>query len=130
MSIQKVTIAMGVLIALSSGGAIMLTNRYQVSEPFEPAMFTRFDGWTGHAEVCSSYYDERTYCALALKRRIQQELDAEHEAAYQKFLAYGHTQEEIERWPAHVLDGARNIVLNGGSKDTLDKWIHEKAPSE
>jgi len=37
MSIHRVIIAMGVLIALSVGSAIMLTNRYQVSQPLDEA---------------------------------------------------------------------------------------------
>jgi hypothetical protein len=130
MSTPKAIIAMGVLIALSAGGAIMLTNRYQVSQPFDPRMFTRFDRWFGRVEICSSYYDETTYCGAALSRRTQEGVDAANEAEYQKFLEYGYTQAQIANWPPHVLDVARNIVGNGGDKAALDNWIHKELSSK
>jgi hypothetical protein len=67
---MKLIIALvGVLIAVSVGGAILVTNRYQVSQPFNPFMFTRLDRWTGKVETCSSIYDNTTYCGHALSQR-------------------------------------------------------------
>jgi hypothetical protein len=125
MKTNTVIFAVGALIALSVGSAIMLTNHYQVSQPFTPTMFTRLDRWTGRVERCSSMYDEKTYCGSDLERRIKEAIDAEHAAEYQKFLSYGYTPKEIEGWPQNKLDGARNIVSNGGDNATLDTWIHE-----
>ena len=42
--------AVGVLIAVSVSAVILITNRYQVSQPFTPRVFTRFDRWTGKVE--------------------------------------------------------------------------------
>jgi len=130
VSIQKVIFAVGVLIAISVGSAIMLTNHYEVAQPFNPMMFSRLNRWTGHVELCSSIYDQTTYCGPAMYQRNEKALAEEHAAENQKFLSYGYTQEEIESWPAHVLDGARNIVGNGGIKETLDEWIHKNTPTK
>jgi hypothetical protein len=130
VSVQKLILAMGVLIAASVGSAIMLTNHYEVEQPFNPALFSRFNRWTGDAELCSSRYDERTNCGQALIQRIQKALDDEHAVEYKILLSYGYSQEEIESWPPFVLDGARNIVGNGGNKDTLDKWVHDKVQAK
>lgn len=117
----------GLLTAVSVGATILITNRYQVSQPFTPSMFTRFDRWSGRVEVCSSVYDNTTYCGNALSRRNHAALDAEHEAEYQALLRYGYTQEQIDRWSPNVLDTARNIVGNGGDKAMLDNLIHEES---
>lgn len=123
MSIKQIIFAVGVLMAVSVGAAILITNRYQVSQPFTPRMFTRFDRWTGNVEICSSTYDNTTYCGDALSQRINTALDVEHEAEHQAFLKYGYTQDQIDHWPPNVLDMARNIVGNGGGKAALDSMI-------
>jgi hypothetical protein len=56
----------GALIAMSAGGALMVIDRYEVSQPFNPMMFNRFDLWTGRVERCSSFYNNRTYCGSNL----------------------------------------------------------------
>jgi hypothetical protein len=127
LSMKRIIVVIGLLIAVSAGAAILITNRYQVSEPFRPSMFTRFNRWTGKVEQCSSIYDDTTYCGSALSQRIQTALNAEHEAEHQTFLRYGYTQEQIDRWPPNVLDKARNIVGNGGDKAMLDDMIHEES---
>jgi hypothetical protein len=121
---QAIIIA-GALIAISSGGAIMFINRYEVAQPFTPQLFNRFDRWTGRVELCSSFYDEKTYCGSELRRVADEAANAEHLAANKTFLSLGYTQEEIDRWPAHVLDGARNIVGNGGTKAHLIEFLKE-----
>jgi hypothetical protein len=119
---QAILIA-GILIAISSGGAILFVNRYEVGQPFDPTLFNRFDRWTGRVEVCSSIYDDKTYCGVELNRRANEAVNAAHLAANKTFLRLGYTQEEIDRWPESVLDGARNIVGNGGSVSTLTDYL-------
>jgi hypothetical protein len=126
MRTNQAIIVVGLLVAIAAGGAIMLINRYEVGQPFDPMMFNRFDRWTGRAEICSSFYDEKTYCGRDLKRRAQEGVEALHLAANKKFLSLGYTQEEIERWPANVLDGARNIVGNGGSEEHLNEFLQSQ----
>jgi hypothetical protein len=134
VSIQKAIFGVGVMIAVSVGSAIMLTNHYEVQQPFNPALFSRFNRWTGSAELCSSRYDDRTYCGQALVQRSQKAVDDSYAAAHQKFLDYGYNQEEIESWPANVLDAARNIVGNGGNKDEvvkmIDEWKRRNTPTK
>lgn len=125
VSIKQIIVAVGVLIAVSVGAAILITNRYQVSQPFTPSMFTRFDRWTGKVELCSSIYDDTTYCGRALSQRNKTALNSEHEAEHQAFLKYGYTQDQIDHWPPIVLEMARNIVGNGGDKAALDSMICE-----
>ncbi len=117
-------IVAGALLAVCSGGAIMWTNRYQIDQPFEPLLFRRYDRWTGRVEICSSYYDNKTYCGEELTRRTDEAVRAQHTYANEKFLSWGYSQDEINRWPQNVLDGARNMVANsGGSKAALDDWL-------
>jgi hypothetical protein len=130
MNTPKAIIVVGVLIALSVAVAIMVTNRYHVSQPFSPLMFTRFDRMLGRVEVCSSYYDATTYCGDALNLRSKEDADREQDYERQKLINYGYKQEDIEKWPENVLDGARNIIRNGGDKVALDKWINEKVPTK
>src|SRR5271156_1805833 len=110
---QAILIA-GALIAVCSGGAILWTNRYQIDQPFEPLMFKRYDRWTGRVELCSSLYDEKTYCGDELVRRSDEAVRAAHAYANEKFRSWGYSQDEINGWPEHVLDGARNMVANNG----------------
>ena len=100
-SYQAILIA-GILIAISSGTAILLINRYEVSQPFDPKLFYRFDRWTSRVELCSSFYDEKTYCGSELNRRVNEAVNAEHVAANKTFLRLGYTKEEIDRWPESV----------------------------
>jgi hypothetical protein len=129
-TLHMVIIAVGVLIAASVGGAIMLTFRYQV-ESVDPdlPMFTRFDRWTGKVEQCTSYYEDRTYCGAAMLQRLQQDNDAQHAKEEQTLRALGYTQKEIESWPPYVLDGARNIARISGDKGRIDEWLHRKVPA-
>src|SRR5215813_9722454 len=60
------------LIAVFCGGAIMWVNRYEVAEQFNPNLFERYDRWTGRVELCSSYFDGKTYCGFELERRAGQ----------------------------------------------------------
>jgi hypothetical protein len=115
----------GALIAISSGGAFMLINRYEVSQPFDPHLFNRFDRWTGRAELCSPFYDEKTYCGSALTRVVAEAANVEHLAANKTFLSLGYSQEEIDHWPESVITGARNIIGNGGTKARLIKFLKE-----
>jgi hypothetical protein len=71
LNIQKVIIAVGVLIAVSTGSAILLTNHYEVVQPFDPQWFSRFNRWTGEVEFCSSTLFEKTYCGAALYLKIE-----------------------------------------------------------
>jgi hypothetical protein len=74
--------------------------------------------------MCSSYYDERTYCGKDLISRADEAVRAEHAFANEMFLSWGYSQDEINHWPQHVLDGARNMVGNGGrSKDDLERLL-------
>jgi hypothetical protein len=123
MRTHQAIIIAGILIAVLSGGAILLINRYEVSQPFDPKLFNRFDRWTGRAELCSSYYDEKTYCGPDLRRRVDEAANAAHLLANSTFLSLGYTQEEINGWPNAVLEGARNIVGNGGSKSNLAEFL-------
>jgi hypothetical protein len=125
MRTHQAIIIAGILIAVSSGGAILLINRYEVSQPFDPKLFNRFDRWTGRAELCSSYYDEKTYCGPDLRRRVDEAANAAHLLANNTFLSLGYTQEEINGWPTAVLEGARNIVGNGGSKSNLAEFLKD-----
>jgi hypothetical protein len=125
MRTYQAIIVAGALIAISSGGAIMLINRYEVVQPFTPPMFNRFDRWTGRVEVCSSVYDEKTYCGTELLRRTNDAIETEHLAANQTLLDLGYTQEEIDHWPASVLTGARNIIGNGGTKARVIEFLKE-----
>jgi hypothetical protein len=115
-------IVAGVLIAISSGGAIMLVNRYEVSQPFDQNFFKRLDRWTGRVELCSSLYDEKTYCGSELSRRADEAVKADYVAANNIFLSFGYTQEEINRWPDNQLGLARNLILNGGSKADMARF--------
>jgi hypothetical protein len=126
MRTYQAIIVAGALIAISSGGAIMLTNRYEVSQPFEPSLFKRLDRWTGRVELCSSLYDEKTYCGSELSRRADEAVKADHVSANNIFLSFGYTQEEIDRWPTYELGLARNLVMNGGSKADLAKFWNER----
>ena len=126
---NKAIASVGILTAVVLSAAYMLTNRYQVAEPFDPNLFNRFDRWTSRVEACSSMYDGRTYCGEELDRRLEQAITAEHEAADRKLNAYGYTQLQIAGWPRSVADGARNIVRNNGTKDEIEEWLRRKAPS-
>ena len=119
-------IVAGLLIAISSGGAIMFVNRYEVSQPFDPNLFKRFDRWTGRVELCSSHYDEKTYCGSELSRRADESVKADHVTANNIFLSFGYTQEEINHWPDYQLGLARNLVLNGGSKADMAKFWNDQ----
>jgi hypothetical protein len=123
MRTYQAIIVAGFLIAIASGGAILLINRYEVSQPFEPSLYNRFDRWTGRVELCSSYYDGKTYCGLELSGRVDEAVNAEKLVANQKFLSLGYSQEEINNWPKSVQDGARNIVGNGGSMSSLAEYL-------
>jgi hypothetical protein len=68
MTTQNIIVAMAIVIALSVGGAIMITNHYEVSQPFNPLVFSRFDRWTGTVELCSSSHDNTTYCAVTVEQ--------------------------------------------------------------
>jgi hypothetical protein len=126
MRVSLAILVSGLLIAFCSGGAILWTNRYQIDQPFEPTLFKRYDRWTGRIELCSSYYDERTYCGTELSRRADEGVRAEHAYANKKFLSWGYSQEQIDSWPEHVLQGARNSVGNGGgSAESLKKWLKD-----
>ena len=126
MRTHQAIIIAGILIAVSSGSAILIINRYQVSQPFDPQLFNRFDRWTGQVELCSSIYEDKTYCGSELKQRLDEGVKAEHLVANSTFLSLGYTQEEIDRWPNYVLEGARNIVGNGGSVSTLADFLKDK----
>jgi hypothetical protein len=128
-TLQMVIIAVGVLIAASVGGAIMLTFRYQV-ESVDPdlPLFTRFDRWTDKVEQCTSHYEDRTYCGAAMLQRLRQDVDAEHAKEEQKLRTLGYTQKEIEAWPPYVLDGARNIARLGGDRDKSMNGFTAKCP--
>jgi hypothetical protein len=116
----------GILIAISSGGAIVLINRYEVSQPFDPSLFNRFDRWTGRVELCSSIYDNKTYCGSELNRRNDEAVNVQYRAANDVFLNLGYTQEEINNWPKFVLEGARNIVGNGGSQSAVSNFLKDQ----
>jgi hypothetical protein len=123
MRTHQAIIVAGVLVAASTGAAIIWINRYQVGQPFNPVMFTRYDRWTGRLEACSSYYDGKTYCGSDLARHTQEAIDAERLAANKVFRDFGYSQKEMDRWPKHILEQAQNIVRNGGSKDALDEFM-------
>jgi hypothetical protein len=125
MRTYQAIIAAGILIAISSVGAILFINRYEVAQPFNSQLFNRFDRWTGRVEFCSSYYDEKTYCGSDLQRRADEAVNAEHLVANNTFLILGYTQEEINNWPKSVLEGARNIVGNSGSKSSLADFLKD-----
>jgi hypothetical protein len=115
----------GALVAICSGGAIMWTNRYQIDQPFQSLLFKRYDRWTGRVEFCSSFYDNKTYCGEDLARRKDEGRRALYGYANEKFLSWGYSQDQINRWPQNVLDGARKMVANsGGSKAALDDWLN------
>ena len=123
MRTHQAIIIAGILIAISCGGAILLVNRYEVSQPFDPALFNRFDRWTGRVELCSSLYDSKTYCGSEFARRNDEAVKATHSAANKTLLSLGYAQEEINSWPPSVLEGARNIVGNGGNMSTLADFL-------
>lgn len=126
MRTNQAIIVAGALIAFSTGGAILLVNRYEVAQPFNPILFTRLDRWTGQVETCGSIYDNKTYCGRDLVRRNQQAIDADHLAANERFLALGYTQHEINLWPASIIEQARNLVGNGGSDTRLVEFLNSK----
>jgi hypothetical protein len=115
-------IGAGTLVALSIA-AVLWTTRYEVAQPFDPTLFRRYDRWTGRVEICSSMFDERTYCGPALKQRADEAVQADDATARKALLSYGFTEEEIDHWPKYVFEGARNAILNGGSKSSIDDWL-------
>lgn len=115
----------GAVIAVCSSSAILWAERYQINQPFEPMLFKRYDRWTGRVELCSSSYDQTTYCGTELVVKSDGAVRALHASANRKFLASGYSQEEISRWSPNVLEGARNIVRNGGSEGTLKEFVRQ-----
>jgi hypothetical protein len=110
-------------LMISTAGAIMVLDRYEVARPFSSMMFNRFDLWTGRVETCSSFYDNKIYCGSDLVQIAQEALDTAHLAANNRFLSLGYSQEDIDHWPTPVLETARSLVGNGSSNERLEEFL-------
>jgi hypothetical protein len=71
-------VIIGGALMISTAGAIMVLDRYEVAQPFSSMMFNRLDLWAGRVETCSSFYDNKTYCGSDLVQIAQEALDRAH----------------------------------------------------
>jgi hypothetical protein len=127
MRTYQALIIAGTLVAISATTAII--TRYEVTQPFNPVMFTRYDRWTGRVEMCSSLYDNKTYCGSDMLRRAEAAVDMQHVAANKRFLSLGYSQEEIDHW-SRDLDRARNMAGNGSSDEAIRRFISACAAND
>lgn len=125
MRIYQAIIVAGLLIGVSTGGVFAWMYRYDVAHPFNLMMFQRYDRWTGRVELCSTMFDQDTYCGPALKRRADEAVQVRYTSANIVFRTLGYSQEQIDHWPQSVLEQARNIVGNGGGNSDVAKFLQE-----
>lgn len=88
-----------VAAVIAIGGAIMLTNHYEMGQDLGMGMFWRLNRWTGTREMCGTI-GSKTYCGADLRPA----LDAWGEAEYQECLRQPHG------------DGCYQAILQHGRK--------------